>query len=264
MLLVVSVTDISEIYTRGFQLIPRKVSLSAYEYLMRDADMILNAYKVTSIVTFLGGLLSLTVIALLAYPLSRSDYRHRRSVSFYVIFTMLFNGGLVPWYMLISRYLDLDNTIWVLILPYLVVPWFVILLRAFFQTVPNEIIEVARIDGASEFRTFLQIVLPTSKPAIATIGLFIILRYWNDWWLSMLFIDDRELIPLQYLLYRILNNITEIQRNAEFFEAGETIDFPKESAQMAMAVVAAGPMLLVFPFFQRYFVRGLTVGAVKG
>ncbi|MGQ9631006.1 MAG: carbohydrate ABC transporter permease [bacterium] len=178
---------------------------------------------------------------------------------------MLFNGGLVPWYILIVRYLHLKDTLWVLIVPYLVVPWFVLLLRTFFQQIPISLIESAKIDGASEFRIFFSIIVPLSKPALATIGLFICLRYWNDWWLSLLYIEKENLVPLQYMLYRMMANIqfltSQLTTTAVDIDVGK---LPNESARMAMCVLAAGPMLFVFPFFQKYFVKGLTAGALKG
>jgi len=168
--------------------------------------------------------------------------------------------------MLISRYLGLKSNFFVLVLPYLILPWFVLILRTFMQKIPMEIIESCMIDGASEYRTFFQIILPLSKPGLATVGLFIMLRYWNDWWLAMLFIEKEVLVPLQYMLYRMMNNISFLTSSSNQMPASmkQTVVLPRESARMAMAVLAAGPMLVVFPFFQKYFVKGLTVGAVKG
>jgi putative aldouronate transport system permease protein len=262
LLVSISFSDTDNVFKLGYSFIPRGFTFAAYEFIFKDGKQILNSYQVTTIVAFMGGAISLILISLLAYPLSRADYKYKNRVSFVVFFTMLFNGGLVPWYILISRYLHLTDTIWVLILPYLIVPWYVILLRTFFSNIPLEIMEAASIDGSSEINTFIKIVLPMSKPALATVGLFILLRYWNDWWLGMLFIQKDTLIPLQYLLYRILSNIEELQKNMMFFEA--TATFPEEPARMAMAVIVAGPMLFILPFFQKYFVAGLTVGAVKG
>ena len=183
-----------------------------------------------------------------------------------MFFTLLFNGGLVPWYILISKYLQLKDHLAVLILPYLVYPWYVIILRTFFKSVPYELVESAQIDGCGEWRTFWSVVLPMSKPALATVGLLIAFRYWNDWYLGMLFITERELRPLQYLLYSIMSNLEEFERNFHItaIMGDMNATFPSEPVRMAMAVLGAGPMLIVFPFFQKYFVRGLAVGAVKG
>ena len=179
---------------------------------------------------------------------------------------MLFNGGLVPWYILITKYLDLGDSIYVLILPYLVYALFVIILRTFFLNIPIEMIEAASIDGANEYYIFGKIILPMSKPALATVGLLIAFRYWNDWWLGMLFIGSSDKRPLQYMLYTIMSNIEELEKNFSNYSSmqiGEET-FPKEPVRMAMAVLAAGPMLFIFPFFQKYFIKGMTIGAVKG
>lgn len=260
----ISITGIESIYRAGYSFIPRVISLDAYIYIFADAKHILRSYLVTIVVTIVGTFLSLLVMAMIAYPLSRSDYRHQRKMSFYVFFTMLFNGGLVPTYIVVMRYLHLGDSFWVLILPYLVIPWYVLLLKTFFAQIPYEIIEASKVDGCSEYRIFFTILLPMTKPALATVGLMASLRYWNDWWLSLLYINNENLVPMQLLLYRIMANIQELARLAAESGITETIQFPSESARMAMAIIAAGPMLFVFPFFQRYFVQGLTVGAVKG
>lgn len=264
---VVSISLSSEISIKlhGYSLLPFNFDTAAYRYIFRSPWGIVRSYAITFAMTATGTFLSLLVISLLAFPLSRPDYRYRNKVSFFVFFTMLFNGGLVPWYILIVRYLQLKNHFLVLVLPYLVVPWFVLLLRTFFKQLPMSLFESAKIDGASEFRSFFQILLPLSKPALATIGLFISLNYWNDWWLALLYIDEERLVPLQYMLYRMMSNITFL--TSQMSTTAVTIDlssFPNESARMAMCVLAAGPMLFIFPFFQKYFVRGLTAGSLKG
>lgn len=262
----VSFSNELDILDFGFRLIPRQISLLAYKYVFSNPKQILNAYVVSLTVVIIGSLMSVLFTAMLAYAISRKDYRYRNITSLYVFFTMLFNGGLVPWYILISKYLHLKDTLPVLILPYLISAWNVLIMKGFLESLPLEIIESCKIDGASEFRIFLQIVLPLSKPALATVGLFNALMYWNDWWLPMLFIENEKLIPLQYLLYRIMSNIQYLTK-----ELSKTVnlsinlkDLPNESARMAMAVIAAGPMLVIFPFFQKYFTRGLTIGAIKG
>ena len=262
----VSLSNETEIKTLGYQFIPRTPDLLGYQYILTNPTMILNSYKVSVGLTLVGTVLSLMLTAGIAYPLSRPDYKLRNIISFAIFFTMLFSGGLVPWYMLISRYLGLKSNFFVLVLPYLILPWFVLILRTFMQKIPMEIIESCMIDGASEYRTFFQIILPLSKPGLATVGLFIMLRYWNDWWLAMLFIEKEVLVPLQYMLYRMMNNISFLTSSSNQMPASmkQTVVLPRESARMAMAVLAAGPMLVVFPFFQKYFVKGLTVGAVKG
>lgn len=264
-LLVVSIsfTDINTIFEYGYSFIPKKVNTDAYKYIFQDLSQIIRSYGVSILVTFIGGAISLIFSAMIAYTLSRKDYKYHKQLNFFVFLTMLINGGLVPFYIVVSRFLHLKNSILALILPYLILAWFVLLLRSFLANIPNEVIESARVDGCNEFKIFSLIVLPMSKPALATIGLMIVLRYWNDWWLSLLFIDEPKKMPLQYLLQRIMANLQEL---ADRPSVGiiEVIEFPSEAARMAMAVLAAGPMLFLFPFFQKYFVKGLTVGSVKG
>ena len=261
----ISLSNETDIIKNGYSLFPRVFDISAYAYILYKPIQIINAFKVSIIVSILGTFISLIVTAGIAYTLSRHDYKFKNPLSFYVFFTMMFNGGLVPTYILISNYLHLKNTIWVLILPYLAAPWFILLLRSFMQKIPYDIIESCMMDGASEFRIFFQIILPLAKPGLATIALFTILQYWNDWWLSLLYIEKESLVPLQYMLYRMMNNITFLTSSSNQMPPGlNNAVIPSESARMAMAILAAGPMLAVFPFFQQYFVRGLTVGAVKG
>jgi len=261
----ISLSDEMDILRHGYKLIPRKISLTAYQYIFKVPKQIIQAYFISLSVTGVGTALSLFVIAMIAYPLSRRDYKYRNPLAFYIFFTMLFNGGLVPWYILIVRYLHLKDTWWVLVLPYLVTPWFILLLKTFFQQIPISIIESAKLDGASELRIFFTIVVPLSKPALAAIGLFILLRYWNDWWLPLLYIESENLVPLQYMLHRMMANIQFLTQQLRTTQTNIDISkFPNESARMAMCVLAAGPMLFIFPFFQKYFVKGLTVGAIKG
>ncbi|MFL5627312.1 MAG: carbohydrate ABC transporter permease [Ktedonobacteraceae bacterium] len=255
-----SLTDEKAIGQYGYSLIPPKFSAFAYQYLFMDPQQIINAYGVTVLVTAIGSALGLLVMALLAYVLSRRDFSLRKPLSFYVFFTLIFNGGLVPWYILISQYLRLQDTLLVLILPYLVVPWFVLLLRTYFAALPDELLDAAKLDGAGEWRIFFQIVVPLSKPALATIGLFCMLMYWNDWWLGLLFINDPHLVPLQYLLYRISANIDFLASSPQT----TGIPVPIESVRMAMAVLATGPLAVAFLFVQRYFIRGITLGGIKG
>lgn len=249
----------------GYRLLPMHPNTLAYNYIFSNPKQLINSYMVSIIVTIAGTVLSLLVTAMLAYPMSRKDYRYKNATSFFIFFTMLFSGGLIPWYILITNYLHLKNTLLALILPYCVLPWFVLLMKGFLSALPMEIFESAKIDGSSEMRIFFLIVLPLSKPALATLGLFNLLMFWNDWWLSLLFIDVDKLLPLQYLLYRIMSNLEFLATQAASSGLNFNLkDFPNESARMAICVLAAGPMLFVFPFFQKYFVKGLTVGSLKG
>lgn len=205
-------------------------------------------------------------MAMIAYPLSRRNCSFRSPLSFYIFFTMLFSGGLVPSYILMTQYLHLKDNILVLIIPSLINAFYVIMIRTFFQSLPESLFESAKIDGASEFRIFFSIAMPLSVPVLASVAFFTAMGKWNDWYTAMLYINREDLIPLQYMLYRIQNNL-QVLLSAMTNVSGIAIDphdLPGNNLIMAMAVVATGPMLFVFPFFQKYFVEGLTVGAVKG
>ncbi|MCL5995056.1 MAG: carbohydrate ABC transporter permease [Chloroflexi bacterium] len=259
-----SLTDEIALTRNGYGLLPSQLSFEAYQYILLDPTQILRSYGVTATVTAIGTIAALTVMSLLAYVLARQDFTWRRPFSFFVFFTMLFNGGLVPTYILITQYLKLRDTLWVLFLPYLVVPWFVFLLRTYFNTLPKEFIESAKIDGASEWRIYLNIVIPLSTPALATIGLFCILMFWNDWWLALLYINEPKLYPLQYLLYAILRNAEFLSSNSAATAMLTTVKVPLQTIRMAMAVIAIGPVAIAFLALQRYFVRGITLGGLKG
>lgn len=267
MILVISISlsDESAIVEYGYTLFPIKFSSYAYNYIFSNADTLINSYMVTISVTILGTLFGLILTTSLAYVLSRPDYKYRNVTSFYVFFTMLFSGGLVPWYILIAKYLHMKDTLFVMFVPYLVIAWYVLLMRGFLQTLPLSMLESARIDGASELAILVRIVLPVSKPGLATVGLFYVLMFWNDWWLSLLFIDKKELVSLQYLLYKIMSMIEALTSIKSDYNVNTgNIQLPSQSARMAMVILTAGPILLAFPFFQQYFVRGLTVGSIKG
>lgn len=255
-----SFSDEKAIARYGYSLVPQEFSLFAYQYILSDASQILNAYFITVVVTVIGSSLGLLIMSLLAYVLARPDFSLRKPLAFFVFFTMLFNGGLVPTYIWITQYLHLKDTLPVLILPYLVIPWFVLLLRTYFAQLPGELLDAAKIDGCGEWRTFFQIVLPLSTPALATVGLFIVLRYWNDWWLPLLYINNTKLVPLQYLLYNIQANIDSLATSPEMLG----VAIPGQSARMAMAVLAIGPIILAFLFVQKYLIRGVTLGGIKG
>ena len=268
LVLSVSFSDELSIAKNGYSFIPQKFSLTAYSYLFLNAKGILNAYGVTIFVTVVGSVLSVIIIALYAYPLSRRDFKYRNTFTFLVFITMIFSGGLVPWYLVCTRVLHLQNTIGALIVPYLMNGWYVLIMRTFFSTtIPESIIEAAKIDGAGEFRIFAVVVLPLAKPAIATIALFNTLFYWNDWWLPLMLINDDKFVNLQYIMYRITTNIqylTQLAPNAAA-QSGNTIaQMPSETARMAMCILSIGPVIIAYPFFQKYFVKGLTIGGVKG
>lgn len=266
-LLLVSVSFSSEeaIGQNGYRLIPQEWSLEAYRFVFKNPASLINAYKVTAIYSVVAMVLSVLTMSMMAFPLTRREIKSRRFLSLYLYFTMLFSGGLVPTYILITKYLHLNDTIWVYILPSLISPWYVFMIRTFFQGLPEEIFESVRIDGGTMYTVFFRFVLPLSKPVLATVALMIFLGKWNDWNTALLYIEDESLMSLQYLLQRIMQNL-QLLRSLGNMGATmlDTEQIPSETVRMAMAVVVAGPALIVFPFFQKYFVKGLTVGSVKG
>lgn len=269
LVIMVSFTDEMAILQNGYQLIPKAFSLTAYELLFADSGQIVRSYGVSLFVTVVGTILSLLLTAAFAYPISRKDLPYRNGFAFFIFLTMLFNGGLVPWYLVYTKYLHLGDSIWALIIPMLVQPFNILIMRTFFQTtIPAALIEAATIDGAGELGIFIRIVLPLSLPVIATIALFNTLMYWNDWFLSLIFISDNKTVSVQYLMYKTMLNIQYLTSNVQASEAltrgGGTVRLPSEAIRMAMAVIGIGPIVLAYPFFQKYFVKGLTIGAVKG
>lgn len=259
-----SLTDELALAKNGYQLFPSEFSLEAFKYVFKNPAQIVSAYAVTVFVTVVGTIISILCTSMLAYVMSRKDFRFYKLISFLVFFTMLFNGGMVASYIINTQVYHLKDTIFALILPYVIMPWHVFLMRGFFADVPIELIEAAKIDGATESFIFFKIVAPISKAAFATIGLFTAFTYWNDWWLSMLYINDSKLTSLQYYLYRIMNNIEFLRSSMATGISVDMTQMPSETARMALCIVAIGPMLIIFPFFQKYFVKGITVGSVKG
>jgi putative aldouronate transport system permease protein len=267
LLLISSITDEKAILQNGYSFFPENLSLAAYEYLFKGSNAIFRAYGISIFVTVIGTTVGILMTTLLAYPLSRSDFPIRNYLSFFVFFTILFNGGLVPTYLVYTQIFNMKNTIGALIIPYLLLSGFYVLLaKTFFQnTIPKEVIESAYVDGAGEFRIFFQIIIPLSTPVLATVGLFQLIRYWNDWFNGLIFITDQDLFSLQYLLNKTLLDIQFLSVSDMGGREGEVLaSLPKESVRMAMAVVGVIPILVAYPFFQKFFVKGLTVGAVKG
>ncbi len=267
---IISISFSSEaaIQKYGYSLFPREVSLTAYEYIFRQPQVILESYKVTVLTTLISTLLYLLMTSMCAYSLSRTDFKYRGGITFYLFFTMLFNGGLVPVYILMTRYMGLKNTYAALILPLLGNVWYLFLMRTFFQQIPKALVESAVIDGANEFRVYAGIILPLSKPVLATVGLFQLLNGWNSWYPALLYISKQKLYPLQYLLQVMLRSADTILKNAMMgvgvVDSAQLARLPTESMRMAMCILAIGPILLIFPFFQKYFTKGLTVGSIKG
>ena len=264
LLLIGSFTDNNLLILEGYSFFPKKWSLDGYRFIFQYPESLLNAYRVTIFTTLVTTFGSLFLTSMTGYALSRQDFRTRNAFAFFFYFTQLFSGGLIPWYMLITQFLHLRDSIWALIIPGLMGSYNLLLMRNFIkQCVPNELVESARIDGAGDMRIFLQIVIRLSTPALATIGLFIALGKWNDWYSSMMFIKTESKHTLQYYLYRMVNMANAL-RNMERAGVTANVSLPSETVKMAMAMVATGPVVLVYPFVQRYFVKGLTVGAIKG
>ena len=269
LVIIVSFSDETDVLINGYSFWPAKLDLASYEFLFKDYMQILDAALVSIVVTVAGTILSLVIMSLYAYPISRRDFPHRNFFSFFMFFTMLFNGGLVPWYLVYTQMIHLKDTLWVLIMPLLVNAFFVMILRTFFtNTIPPALVESAKIDGATELRIFIKIILPLSLPVLATVGLFQTLAYWNDWYLSLIFISPQGHVNLQYLMYKTMLNVQFLTASPQAMAAlagmGVSIKIPQETVRMAMAVVGIGPIVFAYPFFQKYFIQGLTVGAVKG
>lgn len=249
----------------GFTLIPRHFTTAAYEALFVNKQAIFNGYKVTIFVTVIGTVLSLFINSMMAFVLSRKQLRGRRFLNFYVLITMLFNGGMVPWYIVCTRYLHLQDTIWAMIVPSLVSAWNIFLMRNYFQAIPEEMYESAKIEGAGDFYIFRKIHLHLAIPVLATVLLFTALGYWNDWWLGLMLEEKPELQPLQMLLRNIIANIQflqSMQNSPEILSLMNSI--PSDGVRMALVIITTGPIILLYPFVQKYFVKGIMVGAVKG
>lgn len=261
-----SFTNEHALNANGFKLIPSEFDLTAYEFIFKSPQKILRSYGVTifvTVATVVGGVL---IMSMIGYTLARSNCKFARPLSFYVFFTLLFSGGMVPTYILMTQVLGWKDTYAVMIVPSLVYAFHVIMIRTFFSKLPPALFESAKIDGANEFVIFFRIALPLSIPVLATVAFFTAMSKWNDWQTGLLYLTKENMEPLQYMLYRIEQNIQSLL-TALSQGGGITVDLrdiPGQNLLMAMAVVAAGPMLVVFPFFQKYFISGLTVGAVKG
>jgi len=262
-------TDASITY-RGYSFVPQEWSLDGYKYLFRMGDQVVRSYLITIVITIAGTLMSLSVMTMYAYVIAQKGFRARRFLTYMLFFTMLFSGGLVPSYILNTRYLNMGDTIWIFLLPTLVSAYHVIILRTFIlTTIPDSLLEAGRIDGAGHFRIFAFIVLPLFKAGIATIGLFNVVNRWNDWFIGMLYINKYNyLIPLQTLLYKIQNTVDYLKQNTQVSGTPDGVAMlralPAQSLRMACMIIVTLPILVAYPFFQRYFVSGLTIGSVKG
>ena len=260
-----SFTEQYAIQLHGYQLIPETFSLDAYKMLFRIPEDILRAYGVTIFVTFTGTTVGLFFTSMAAYVLASPDFKYRYQVSFFFYFTSIFGGGLVPWYIFCTKYLHFHNNVISMILPIMINVTYLLILKSYMMGIPTSLYESARLDGANDLTIFFKIALPLSKAGLATVGLFLALNYWNDWYNAMLFLDEgsRELYPLQYYLNNILTKAQAM--NAAAARSGiPASDVPSEPLKLAMTVVATGPIILLYPFLQKYFVKGVTIGAVKG
>jgi len=267
LLLSSSLTDEGTLVREGYRFIPKNLSFTSYEYLFQSGSKIFKGYGVTLLVTLIGTVSSVLMTLLFAYPLSRRELPFRFGFSFFVFFTMLFNGGLVPTYMMWTQTFHIKNTLWALIIPGLLMNGFyVIMMRSFFtSSIPDAIIEAARIDGCGEYGTLFKIVLPLSKPMIATISLMIGLGYWNDWTNSLYYVTDENLYSIQAILNTMISNIQFLTSGQSTVASNVDISkLPSVGIRMAIAVIGVLPIMVIYPFFQKYFVKGIVVGGVKG
>ncbi len=247
----------------GVQIIPSEFSLEAYKMVTKSGG-IWKSYALTIIMTAVGTGVGLSIIAMTGYALQRKDFAFRNIISFFIYFTSLFQAGLAPYYLLMTQTYHLTDSYLAVLLPLLMSPWLIILMKNFVKAIPHEITESGKIDGAGDFNIFISLILPMLKPALATVGLFLALSYWNEWYQSSLFLSSKvEIKPLQYTLYEIVNK-TDALKNSVAGQYVDLSDIPQETVKMANAVLATGPIVLLYPFVQKYFISGITVGAVKG
>lgn len=266
LIFIVSITDNKEVLVNGFRFFPVNITFDAYSYIFKSADAVIKAYANSIFITIIGSILSLMVITFYAYAISRKEFKYKKLFTMLILFSFIFNPGLVPWYFVYVNVLHIQDTYSALILPYLMTPLYVLIMRTFFQqTLPAEILEAAKIDGASELRIFAKIALPLCKPALATIGLFNVLQYWNDWFAPMLFITDQKYYTLQYLLYKLDQNIIYLTSSSQSVDLSQAMaNMPSQTARMAIVIIVIGPIVFAYAFFQRYFIEGITLGSIKG
>ena len=269
LLIVSSITKETSLVKYGYSFIPREIDLAAYKYLLVDSTDIIRGYGISALVTVVGTICNQTITTLFAFPLSRKDLPARNALAFFLFFTMLFNGGLVPSYIMWTQPSHIKNTLAALLFPSLMMnAFYVIMMRTYFTTnIPDAVIEAARIDGAGELRILSQVVMPMSIPIIATLALLAGLAYWNDWLNGLYYISDDRLFSIQVLLNRMLLDVQFLMSNsdaAKSLQQNEEFVLPSTGIRMAVAVMGALPILVVYPFFQKYFVKGIVIGAVKG
>ena len=267
LLAVASFTDEATLIRDGYTLFPKKLSVGAYVYMRNPFGMVGRAYYVTLLTTVIGTIISMLLSSSLAYPMARSTFRYRNALAFFVYFTMLFNGGIVPSYILYTTYFKIKNTLAALIVPNLLMNAFnVMLVRNYYKnSIPEAMYEAAQLDGASELQTFVLVAIPLSVPVLSTVGLFVALAYWNSWTNALYYVTDPKLFGIQNLLMRIMRNIEYIRSGTSDMAAeGQLVTLPGNSIRMALALIGILPIILIYPFVQKYFVKGVIVGAVKG
>lgn len=265
LIIIASFTQETALLRDGYTFFPKQWSMDAYVYIIQQSSIIFRAYGVSVFVTVVGTVLSVMITTTLAYPMSKRSFKYSNPLSFFVFFTMLFSGGIVPSYIMWTNVFHIKNTIWALIVPnYLVSAFNVILVKNFYQNnIPVSLIEAAELDGATEMQTFWKLIFPMARPVVATISLFTGLCYWNDWTNGLYYVDSQKLYSIQLLLMKIMNNIEALKANANLAGAA-AVALPGTSVRMAIAFIGILPILLVYPFVQKYLVEGVVIGAVKG
>ncbi len=267
LIVVASFTAETTLIRDGYRFMPKELSLDAYYYMLKQGKIILRSYGVSFLVTFGGTAISVLLTTMLAYPMARKSFKYRNLLAFFVFFTMLFNGGIVPSYIMWTRFFHIKDTIWALMIPnYLVSAFNVILVKNYFQnSIPDSLIEAAQLDGASEFQIFVKVMLPLAVPTVATISLFTGIAYWNDWTNGLYYVNNEKFYSIQQLLMKIMSNIQALRSNSNASLLGTgAVDLPSTSVRMAMAVIGILPIVIIYPFVQKYLVKGVIVGAVKG
>lgn len=268
MIVAASFSSETEIAAQGFSLLPQGFTLDAYKTVFKEPMVVFRAYGTTILLTVGGTVIGLILQTMTAYVLSRKDFDWRNRFSFFFYFTTLFSGGLVPTYVLYTRTLNLQDNYLALLLPLVFSVYNLLIMKSYISAIPDSLVDAAKIDGCGEFRTLFQVIMPLIKPAMATVGLFIALAYWNDWYSAMLYIKDKDMYPLQYFLYQQVNNIEAykklIANNSVSSAVVSAMSLPTQTLKMALTVVVTGPIILAFPLVQKYFVQGITIGAVKG
>lgn len=263
LVIIASFTSEAEVMELGYRLWPDVWSVESYALSLKNPTIVARAYANTIGVTLVGTAISTFLITMTGYVLQRRDFAWRNSFTFFFFFTTLFSGGLVPWYLLVTQYFGFINRYYALILPLIFPIWNMIIAKNFMRSIPHSITESAVVDGAPDLTIFFRIILPLSLPLLATIGLFTALAYWNDWYNCMLFMKEKELWTLQYLLQKLINDAEQLKWVAA--QSGMEIPYvPINSMKMSLTVIVTGPIIFVYPFVQKYFVKGLTIGAVKG